>query len=227
MLSFEAFLRFENWLRALYRLIGLNLLWLATTVLGGVVIGFGPASAALARYLDRWVRHGETPPLLPTWIASLRNRPLRAIAVGDILLLVGAVIVTNIFLVPNWYLQFVNVVALGVLGVVAAYVFPLLVASDLETLRRLFAGALLLGVGSLHWTILGAAGSALTLWLLWLAAPLAAGLFGVAVPALTVALITRITFRDLDAEGAPALPAPHRRTRAAIHQQPTMKGLAR
>lgn len=232
MFSFEAFQRFENWMRAIYRLIGLNLLWTATTVLGLVVVGVGPASYALARYLDRWVRHGETPPLLPTWIGFLRERPGRSAGVGALLLAVGAVVVTNIFLVPNWYVQFVNVLALAVLGILTAYVFPLMGATRFETLPQLFAGALLIGLGSLHWTILGATGSALVLWLMWQVAPLLAGVFGVAVPALAVALVTRVAFRDLRTtpDGAAVLPQSRRRTRAAIQPpttQPTTKGLAR
>lgn len=234
MFSFEAFLRFENWMRALYRVIGLNLLWTLTTVLGLGVFGFGPASYALARYLDRWVRHGETPALLPAYLAAVRERPLRSMSVGWILLGAGAVVVTNIFFGADWYVQFLNVVALGVLGVAAAYVFPLMSATGLGTLRQLFAVALLVGFGSLHWTVLGATVSLAALWAMWQVAPLLAGAFGVGVPAVAVALVTRVVFREFtpaDSTGVGALlPKTRRRNRAAIHApttQPTTEGLAR
>lgn len=213
MLSFEGFMRIDAFLRSVYRLMYLNFLWLVTTLVGLVVVGVGPATYALARYMDRWVRFGETPPPTRTFLAHLREQPLRAMRVSWILLAAGTVILTNVFLAPNWYLQFFNILALVVLGIVAAYVYPLMAATDLATTRQLLSGALMVGLGSLHWTILGASASAGTLWLMWQAAPLLAGVFGIGVPALAVALVTRVVLREFtlptpdraEADPAPAL----------------------
>ncbi len=236
MFSFDAFLRFENALRAVYRLAFLNLLWLTATVLGLIVFGIGPASYALARYLDGWCRRGETPPPARTFVAYLRDQPLRATLVSWILLAAGAVIVANVFLAPSWFVQFFNVLALGVLGMVTAYVFPLMSATRLDSIPRLISGALLVGLGSLHWTALGAAASSAVLWLLWQASPLLAIAFGVAVPAAAIGLVSRVVLREFGeptrdpAEPPSLLPPSRRRTRTAINApttQPTTEGLAR
>lgn len=236
MFSFEGFLRIDRALRAMYRLAYLNLLWSLVTLSGLVVVGIGPASYALARYLDGWVRHGETPPPTKAFFQYVGERPLRSMSVGWVLLGAGAVIVTNVFLAPNWYFQFFNVVALCALGVVAAYVFPLMSAIGLESHGRLFAAALLVGLGSLHWTILAATASAVVLYALWQVAPLLAGVFGFGVPALAFALVTKSVLRELTPEAvaaaSPAVVSPlirrfSRPATSSLTTQATTKGLAR
>lgn len=210
MFSFEGFVRIDAVCRGLFRLAYLNLLWLATTLLGLVVLGFGPASYAMATYLDRWLRHGETPPPTRTFVAAVREATGRSVLVGAILLGAGAVIVTNVFLAPAWIVQALNVVALVVLGVAAAYVFPVMAATDLPTAGRQLAAALLLGFGSLHWTILGATAVGLVEWLLWQYATPLLLLFGASLPAFAVALVTRIVFR-------PLVESPEVPLRSAVH----------
>ncbi|MCK9794744.1 DUF624 domain-containing protein [Isoptericola sp. 4D.3] len=197
MFSFEGFVRINTFLTGAYRLAYLNLLWMATTVLGLGLIGVGPASYAVARYVDGWFRRGETPPVTRSFVDGVREQPWRSMVVSWILLGAGAVILTNVFRGPSWTVQALNVVALVVLGVAAAYVYPVMVATEAAPVGRQLASALLIGFGSLHWTILGATAVGLTGWLLWqYALPLVA-LFGVGVPACAVGVVTRIVFRPL------------------------------
>lgn len=202
MFSFEGFVRINTFLTGVYRVAFLNLLWLTTTLLGLGVLGVGPASYALAKYLDRWLRAGETPPPARVFWRYARERAGRSMVVSWILLAAGGVIVTNVFLVESWYVQVLNVGALVVLAITAAYVYPVLAATDLATIPRQLGGALMIGLGSLHWTILGATVVGATWWVLWqFALPLLV-LFGMGIPAYAVALVTRAVFRGLTAEPA-------------------------
>jgi len=148
--------------------------------------------------MDRWLRHGETAPLARTFVADVRERASEAMLAGWVVLGAGGVIVTNVFLAPTWILQAVNVLALVVLGVATAYVFPVMVATDIATTRRRFAAALLIGFGSLHWTIIGAAAVGVAWWLLWTYATPLLLLFGAGLPAFVVGLVTRVVFRPLE-----------------------------
>jgi uncharacterized membrane protein YesL len=200
--SFEGFVRINTFLTGVYRVAFLNLLWVATTALGLGVLGIGPASYAMAKYIDRWLRAGETPPPARVFWRYAREQAGRSMLISWILLAAGAVIVTNVFLASSWYVQVLNVGALGVLGIIWSYVFPVLVATDLSTILRQLGGALLIGFGSLHWTILGATVVGATWWLTWqLALPLLV-LFGVGIPAFAVGLVTRAVFRGLTADSA-------------------------
>ena len=210
MFSFEGFVRINTFLTGVYRVAFLNVLWVATTAGGLGVFGIGPASYALAKYVDRWLRAGETPPPARVFWRYAREQAGRSMLISWILLAAGAVIVTNVFLASSWYVQILNVGALGVLGITWSYVYPVLVATDLATIPRQLGGALLIGFGSLHWTILGATAVGATWWLTWqLALPLLV-MFGVGIPAYAVGLVTSAVFRGLttgsEAEVAPVGP---------------------
>ncbi|PUB27743.1 putative membrane protein YesL [Promicromonospora sp. AC04] len=210
MFSFEGFVRINTFLTGVYRVAFLNLLWVVTTAGGLVVFGIGPASYALAKYVDRWLRAGETPPPARVFWRYAREQAGRSMLISWILLAAGAVIVTNVFLASSWYVQILNVGALGVVGITWSYVYPVLAATDLATIPRQLGGALLIGFGSLHWTILGATVVGATWWLTWqLALPLLV-MFGVGIPAYAVGLVTRAVFRGLtagsEAEVAPVGP---------------------
>ena len=80
---------------------------------------------------------------------------------------------------------------------IGAYVFFVMAATEVVGARRQIVTALLLGVGSLHWSVLGATGITLAyLAMFRLAMPLLL-LLGAVLPALLVALILRSAWRDL------------------------------
>lgn len=216
MFGFEQFVRLNQWMTGLWRLVWLNLLWIAVTVLGLGVLGVGPASYALAKYLDRWFRHGQTPPVTRTFLRYALELRWRPVLVACVLMGAGAVILVNLMSLGDWYLRVANLLALAVLWIIAAYVFTVLAALDVQGLRAQLVSALLLGVGSLHWTILATTASVVSLALmLRFAVPLLA-LFGVALPAALFALVCTRILRDLqDPQRTDALPAG--RTDASSH----------
>lgn len=206
MFSFEGFVRINTFLQGIYRLAYLNLLWLAGTLLGLVLFGVGPASYALAAYIDRWFRRGENPPVTKTFIADFRAHYWHAAGIGWILTAAAAVIVTNVFSAQDWFVQFANVAALVVLTIIAAYVFPVMAATDVRGIPRQIAAALLLGIGSLHWTIIAAAVAAGALWLVTTFALPLLLFFGIAIPAAAVGFVTRIVFGRLTSDDTPTSP---------------------
>src|SRR5699024_3124914 len=133
------------------------------------------------------------------------------VLVSWLLLAAAAVIWVNLLSVPSWYLRMANLVVLVVLAVIGAYVYFVLAAMDVPSLRSTFSAALLLGIGSLHWTIIGTTAVAGAYWLMYrFAAPMLL-LVGVALPVAVVGLIVRPVFRQLAEDdaadaAAPALP---------------------
>ena len=218
MFSFEGLVRINQFLLGVYRVAYLNLLWIAGTLLGLVVFGIGPASYALAAYIDRWFRLGETPPVTRTFIGYFRAQYWRAAAMGWILLAATAIVVTNIFAATSWMLQFANVLALVVIGIIAAYVFPVMAATDVQGIHRQIAAALMIGFGSLHWTIVASAVVAGTVWLLFAFALPLLVLFGVGIPAAAIGFVTRIVFGQLaDDATQTSPPGARRNVRARLH----------
>ncbi|NMA78188.1 MAG: DUF624 domain-containing protein [Actinomycetales bacterium] len=222
MFGFEQFVTINQWLTGLWRLAWLNLLWIVVTVLGLGVLGVGPASYALAKYLHRWFRHGETPPPARTFFRYCLELRWRPVLVAAVLMGAGGIMLVNLMSLSDWYLRAANLLALAVLWIITAYIFTVLAALDVQGLRAQLVSALLLGLGSLHWTILGTTASVVSLALmLRFAVPLLV-LFGVALPAAVFALICSRILRDLDSpQRTDALPT--RRTDASSH--PLRKGI--
>lgn len=196
--SFESFATLNRWLGGFWRLILLNLLWTAVTLLGLGVLGVGPASYALAKYLDGWFRHGRTPPTVRTFLRDARERLGASIGMGLVLSGVGVVIGVNLLSLDDWYLRAANHLALAVLLIIGAYVFFVMAATEVRGLHRQIGGALLLGVGSLHWTIIGALAVALAEVVMLRFAVALFPLLGAVLPFLAVALILRPVLTDLD-----------------------------
>ncbi|GGF43322.1 hypothetical protein GCM10010922_18470 [Microbacterium sorbitolivorans] len=200
MFSYEGLMRLNAFLTGVYRMVYLTLLWLVTTLAGLIVFGLGPASYALAAYIDGWFRLGEQPPMTRTFFQKARVEFWRSAAMGWIIIVAGTIIGTNIFAASSWALRFANVVAIFLLFIASAYVFPIAVATDQKAIHRRFAAAFLAGIGSLHWTIIAAAATTGWVWLLYTYALPILPLFAMVVPATAIGLITRSVFRKLAAD---------------------------
>ncbi|WP_182112426.1 MULTISPECIES: YesL family protein [unclassified Actinotalea] len=210
MFSFEGFARINAVLVSAYRIAWLNVLWTVATVVGVVVLGIGPASYAMAKYVDRWFRLGETPPVARTFLRYALEQRWRPVLVSWVLLGAGAVITVNLLAVSNWYVRVLNIVALVVLAVACSYVFFVMAALDVPTIRGQITTALVIGFGSLHWTVLAAVTVAVSHVLMFsFALPLLL-MFGVGIPVAVHALVMRGVLRQLDPSGAPDLAGPPR-----------------
>lgn len=55
-MTIEKITKINEGLLAFLTLIALHFLWLSVTLLGGVLFGIGPASYAMMKYYDRWLR---------------------------------------------------------------------------------------------------------------------------------------------------------------------------
>ena len=131
--------------------------------------------------------------------SELRWQP---VLMGGVLLLAGGIVLVNLLSLSDWYLRAANLVALAVLWIITAYVFTVLAALDVQGLRAQLVSALMLGIGSLHWTILGTTAVVIGYGLmLRFAVPLLA-LFGVGLPAAVFAAICSRILRDLEPSSA-------------------------
>jgi uncharacterized membrane protein YesL len=124
----------------------LNLLWLAFTLLGGVLLGAGPATVAAYTLARRHAR-GESFQALPAFASAFRRQFVR----GTALLL--AVLGVSVFLVGD-YLYFAalgpaavaprlaTLAALAAVVVIVAYLFPMVVHYDLRAFACLAKASL-------------------------------------------------------------------------------------
>lgn len=200
MFSFESFVRLNRVLSGVFRLIWLNVLWSVTVLCGAFVIGFGPATFALSKYIDGWVRRGDTPAVASTFVRYVKEGGWPAVRMGAALLGLALVAVINLFSIQDWTLRFLNVAALVLIVVIGSFAFFVMAALDVETIRAQIASSFLIAVGSLHWTIIAGAVVAGIYYLLGrFAFPLFV-LLGISIGAMGTGLVFRRALRDLSLE---------------------------
>jgi uncharacterized membrane protein YesL len=108
----------------------LNVLWLVFTLLGGVLLGIGPATLAAYSLARRHAR-GESFQAFPAFVSACRREFVRGTA------LLFPVLGVSVFLVSNYLsfpaLRLVTLVALAAVVVIGAYLLPMAVHYDLRT----------------------------------------------------------------------------------------------
>jgi uncharacterized membrane protein YesL len=148
----------ENWSGGLYhltewimRLAYLNLLWIAFTLLGGIVFGWTPATIAMYTLMKRWVMGGEQTNLFSAFWDIYRVEFVKSQKIGFILMGIGSLLVIDLtFFLPGETALFVfgKLFALQLLVayvMMLSYVFTLYVTYDMDCFN-LLKKALLLGV---------------------------------------------------------------------------------
>jgi uncharacterized membrane protein YesL len=119
----------------------LNLLWALFTLLGGVVLGIGPATAAAYALARRHAR-GESFPAFPAFAAAYRRQFARGTA------LLFPVLGVSVFLVSNYFYfaslgpaatapRLATLVALTAVVLIGAYLLPMAAHYDLPVFAYL------------------------------------------------------------------------------------------
>lgn len=96
-MTIEKITKINEGLLAFLTLIALHFLWLSVTLLGGILFGIGPASYAMMKYYDRWLRLHERPPLIKSFFYYSKERFRQSVLISWLFLIIAAIVITNIF----------------------------------------------------------------------------------------------------------------------------------
>ncbi|MEW9671155.1 YesL family protein [Ammoniphilus sp. 3BR4] len=138
----------------LMRLTYLNMLWLGFTLIGGIVFGFFPSTAALFSVLRQCLREGpESGGVQPFW-EFYRREFFRSQKIGLSLFLAGYILYVDLQLFAsgeNFLSMVFQWIAIGfifVYGIVLVFVFPVFVHLE-GTVIQLLKNSLVFAVS--HW----------------------------------------------------------------------------
>lgn len=154
MFSFENLLKINEFMLAILKVAYLNLLWLVSSFLGFFLFSAGPATYAMMKYYDRWLRFGEDLPAGRTFWQFFKERYKQSVLISWIYLALAAILVVNLFNVTQWYLQVANVLMFLVSALSATYVYTVMASMTFSSIKEILQASLLLGFGSLHYTII-------------------------------------------------------------------------
>lgn len=119
----------------------LNLLWLGFTLVGLVLLGLFPATAAMFAVIRKWLM-GETDiPIFRTFWGNFRTEFLKSNGVGLILVIVGGLIVLDLIFVKNSNGGFIRLIQIPIYlfsfaaVMTTLYVFPVYVHYELKLIH--------------------------------------------------------------------------------------------
>lgn len=125
------------------RLIYVNILWIAFTILGLIVFGIGPATTALFAVTRKWLMGEREIAVFPTFWESYRNEFITSNILLAILLVVGTVLYIDYRILIDLEGQIYSILLIGLLGFVMIYIFiflfifPVLAHYKLKTFQYL------------------------------------------------------------------------------------------
>lgn len=154
MLSLEKITKINDFMIGILRVAYLNLLWIGFSLLGLGLFGAGPATYAMMKYYDRWLRCQEELPVGRTFWKFYKERFKQSVLVSWIILGVLSILIINIFHVTEWYLQVANVLMLALSLVGITHLYNVMAALDFSTLREITRASFMMGLGYLHYTII-------------------------------------------------------------------------
>jgi len=154
MFSFVNLIKINGFMTAILKVAYLNLLWLLSSCLGLVLFSTGPATYAMMKYYDRWLRFEEDLPVARTFWKYFKERYRQSVLVSWVYLALAAILVVNLFNVTQWYLQVANLLIFLVTVLSATYVYTVMATMTFTSVKEILQASLLLGFGSLHYTII-------------------------------------------------------------------------
>ncbi|WP_332694441.1 YesL family protein [Halalkalibacter lacteus] len=152
------------------RLAYVNLLWIGFTLVGFVVFGFFPSTAAMFAVVRKWVMGECDTPIFPTFYQAYKKEFLKMNLLGVSLVVVGYILFIDYQFfqaMQSYYLQLFSYVFLALLlvfGVIHLYVFPVYVHYDLKPFQ-VVKNALLVAIASPISTGVMLVGSVIVLWI--------------------------------------------------------------
>ncbi|WP_161568212.1 YesL family protein [Anaerobacillus alkaliphilus] len=135
------------------RLALVNILWVGFSLLGGVVLGIFPATIAMFTITRKWIQ-GETDlPIFQRFWAVYRKEFIKSNVFGFILVIIGAVLVTDIYIfyslegVFSQVLFYLFIAITFNYAIMLLYIFPIYVHYDLKLFQN-FRYALIIGMSN-------------------------------------------------------------------------------
>ncbi|WP_059102581.1 YesL family protein [Shouchella shacheensis] len=167
---------------SIVRFASLNGLWILFSLLGGIVVGFFPATQAMYSIMREWHNGEKDIPLVRTFYREWKNSIMNANLIGYVFTVIGVILVLDLMVVASyehvWAMiaTVLIVCALFVYGLTALFLFPAMVSFEAR-LTEFLKSTLLLSLASLQYALLMIA--ALTVaFVLFIFVPPAAVCFG-------------------------------------------------
>src|SRR5699024_1289557 len=132
----------------------LNLLWIIFTIAGFGFFTIGPATYAMMKYYDRWLRLKEKPRITKNFWRYFKERYRQSLFISWIALALFTIVIVNLFSLPQWYYQAANVIVFVILTFSFSHVYTVMAATKFTTIKEIIRNSAMLGLSYLHYSII-------------------------------------------------------------------------
>lgn len=132
----------------------LSFLWLLTTSIGLIIFSIGPATYAMQKCYDEWLRLGKEINISKSFFNFFKERYFKSLIISWIYILAITIFIVNIFQNKIWLIQIVNVFMLIFSLFTFTYVYSIMGATNYQKVSEILKGAALIGFGYLHYSII-------------------------------------------------------------------------
>ncbi|HLR02017.1 MAG TPA: DUF624 domain-containing protein [Virgibacillus sp.] len=188
--------RFSVWT---LRLAYVNFCWILFTLLGLVLFGFMPATAAMFSIVRKWIEGNEDIPVFTTFLKHFKKNFIETNGLGLVIFLIGYLLLTEFQILRIqdsivYYAVSIAVMATLMLYVVmVVYFFPVFVHFKLKWVDYL-KWPFIIGIVHPILTLVTCVGLGLLYYVTWITIPALLFFFGGSVTALLVMLAISQTF---------------------------------
>lgn len=119
----------------------INLLWLAFSLVGLVVLGFFPATISMFTIIRKWIKGEGDIPIFRTFWSTYKSEFLRSNGLGLIVAIIGRLMVVDFVFLKNMGNSFTNVLQIPlylfafVIVMTMFYLFPVYVHYELKLIQ--------------------------------------------------------------------------------------------
>ncbi len=141
------------------KLVYVNVLWIAFTLLGFIALGIMPSTTSLYAIVRKWIMGEMDIPIFKTFWKTFRTDFIKANLIGFILLVIGIILYVDILFFKSsvgivYEVLLVLLLGLGLLYLITLmYIFPVFVHYRL-TMIQYFKIALVIGISNLQTTLM-------------------------------------------------------------------------
>ncbi|MEH7305005.1 YesL family protein [Neobacillus drentensis] len=131
---FDQFNVIGEWL---FRIMLLNLLWLGFTLLGGVILGFFPATVSLFAVMRKWIRREHEINTFKFFIRNFKNSFVQANILGLVIVVIGILLAVDLHVSQKYigipFIHFVLLLIILLYSISVLFFFSTFVHYELKT----------------------------------------------------------------------------------------------
>lgn len=146
-------LKMNKYFMIFLRMVYVNFLWFLTCAMGLIVFTIGPATYASFAVMDKLMFTKDDVPIFKTFKHEFKTHFKHTLLLSWIILLVGHVMVIDFLFTDNSYLKAGLLFLLFFVLLMVTFIIPVLMNYQLHGVFRQLKAAVLVGFGSLHYSL--------------------------------------------------------------------------